>query len=88
MTQGVWIMTDEGEFVLQEPYKTQLEEAKLHATLGWREGLIGYLEPRTIYTREELHSELLRRVDEGLDPFEMLDEFVLEALDSDLLARK
>ena len=84
MTQGVWTMTDEGVFVLQEPYKTQLAEAKLYATHGWREGLFAYLEPRTKYTRDELNRELLRKADEGMDPFEMLDEFVLEALDGDL----
>lgn len=84
MPQGVWTMKENGEFVLQEPYRTQLKEAKLYATHGWREGLFAYLVPITRYTRDELNTALLKKADEGMDPFEMLDEFVLEALDGDL----
>ena len=82
---GMWSMSDDGEFTLSEPYKTMLNEAKLTATKGWRDGLLGYLEPRCVYDAAFLSQELLRRVDEqGVTPMEMLDEFVLEALGGDL----
>ena len=88
--EGVWSMTEEGEFVLSEPYATMLEEAKLVATKCWRDGLIGYLEPRCPYDAETLRSELLRRnrlmAEEGLEPMGMVEEFVIEALTGDLLA--
>ena len=54
MTQGMWTMADDGTFELQEPFSTYLKEAKVTATRGWADGLIGYLEPRCPYTAQEL----------------------------------
>ena len=88
MAEGMWTLHDNGSFELQEPYKTQLLEAKLSATQGWTAGLLGYLEPRCPYTAEELKDELLRR--NGLQEqsaMETVEEFVLEALSGDLIAR-
>lgn len=82
---GMWTMSDEGVFTLNEPYKTQLMEAKLMATKGWRDSLLDYLEPRCIYDREFLNEELLRRNgEEGMTAMQILEEFVLEALGGDL----
>ena len=84
MADGMWTLTDDGEFVLMEPYKTMLQEARLSATNGWVQGLIGYLADKCPYTPEELKESLLRRNQEGEEPQEMVQEFVLEALGGDL----
>ena len=85
MADGMWTMNENGEFTLEEPYKTMLVEAKLMATKGWRDNLLGYLEPRCDYDREFLNQELLRRNgEEGMTAMEILEEFVLEALGGDL----
>lgn len=82
---AVWKMTEEGEFELNEPYATQLTEARVAATQAWTAALIGYLEPRCPYTAEELKDELLRRNRERDDGKVMVfEEFVLEALSGDL----
>lgn len=81
---GMWTMTDDGEFVLMEPYKTMLFEAKIEATQAWATALIGYLAERCDYTPNELKDSLLERNKEGSRPVEMVDEFVLEALGGDL----
>ena len=85
MAEGVWNMTDDGRFELQEPYRTWLMEAKLAATQGWRESLYAYLADKCPYTRDELNAEMLRRVDEReCTAMELVDEFVVEALSGDL----
>lgn len=82
---GMWTLTDEGEFVLAEPYKTQLVEARVVATEAWTRALLEYLAERSIYDAETLKNELLRRCnEEGLSAMEIVEEFVLEALGGDL----
>lgn len=85
MADAVWRMTEDGEFELNEPYRTQLEEARVIASQAWATALIGYLEPRSPYTVDELKNELLRRneVREGGKVL-IFEEFVLEALSGDL----
>ena len=85
MADAVWKMTEDGEFELNEPYKTQLTEARVAATQAWTAALIAYLEPRCPYTGEELKDELLKRNREREDGKVMVfEEFVLEALSGDL----
>ena len=85
MADGMWVMDDDGNFELQEPYATWLTEARVAATQAWAAALIGYLEPRCPYTAEELKDELLRRNRERDDGKVMVfEEFVLEALSGDL----
>jgi len=85
MAGAVWSMSDTGEFTLNEPYATQLTEARVTATQAWAAALIGYLEPRCCYTADELKDELLRRNRERDDGKVMVfEEFVLEALSGDL----
>lgn len=85
MADGMWTMDDNGEFHLEEPYRTWLQEAKLASTRAWHEALIEYLEPRCPYTAQELSDELVRR-NEQRDGAKVLvfEEFVLEALSGDL----
>lgn len=81
----MWKLQDDGSFELQEPYASQLQEARVVSTKAWAEALVGYLEPRSPYTSEELRDELLRRNssrDEG--KVMIFEEFVLEALSGDL----
>jgi hypothetical protein len=85
MAEGVWTLHDDGTFELQEPYATQLTEARLCATYAWREALYGYLMERTPYTHDELNDEMMRRVNEGQEPTALVEEFVIEALSGDLI---
>ena len=85
MADGMWTMTEDGEFKLEEPYATWLDEAKIESTRGWAAALVSYLEPRCPYTAQELTDELVRRNKERSDgAIVMFDEFVLEALSGDL----
>ena len=84
MADGMWTMNENGEFHLEEPYRTMLMEAKLAATASWRTGLLSYLEKNSPYTRDELAQELVRRNEQGGDPMETFEEFVLGALSGDL----
>ena len=85
MADGMWTMNDGGEFHLEEPYRTQLQEAKEAATRGWHAGLVEYLEPRCPYTAQELTDELVRRnTQRDDDKVPLFEEFILEALSGDL----
>lgn len=54
----MWTMSEDGEFHLEEPYRTWLEEAKVESTRGWHNALVEYLEQRSPYTAQELSAEL------------------------------
>ena len=85
MADGLWVLNDDGSFELQEPYATQLDEARVAAASAWHAALIGYLEPRSPYTAQELSDELLRRNgSRGDGKVTLFEEFVLEALSGDL----
>ena len=85
MADAVWRMTEDGEFELNEPYATQLEEARVAATRGWYAALVAYLVPRCPYTEAELRAELLKRNEQRPESkTTVFDEFVLEALSGDL----
>jgi len=85
MADGMWTMNDNGEFHLEEPYRTWLMEAKEAATRGWHAALVEYLEPRCPYTAQELTDALVKRNNERPDDKVMLfEEFILEALSGDL----
>ena len=82
---GMWTMNDDCEFELAEPYNSMLFECKLLATKAWRDTILDYLEPRTIYTREQLKDGLMYRNDKtDMHPTERVNEFILEALGGDL----
>ena len=85
MADGLWVLNDDGTFELQEPYRSELEEARLLATKAWTEALVGFLAERSPYSEQELVDELLRRNREREDGKVVLfEEFVLEALSGDL----
>lgn len=80
-----WSMTEDGKWILAEPYKTNLMNAKLVATKAWMDALVGYLAENTDYDEEQLREELLRRKrTDDLPAVELLDEFVIEAFEGDL----
>lgn len=80
----MWTLTDEGEWVLEEPYAKMLMEAKIGATRAWTRAMLEYLVERTEYEPEFLKDELLRRCKENMEPTAIIEEFVLEALSGDL----
>ena len=85
MAEGIWKMTDTGEFELAEPYRTQLEECKVAATRAWHAAAIAYLAEHSPYTAQELSDELVKRNREREDgKVVVFDEFILEALSGDL----
>jgi hypothetical protein len=84
MADGVWTMTEEGEFELNEPYATMLVEARVGATQAWTGYMLEYLADHTTYEVEFLKDELLRRCTEDMPASAIVDEFVLEALSGDL----
>ena len=53
-SDGMWTLTDDGEFVLEEPYATKLKEACALATEAWITALLGYLSNESPYTVDEL----------------------------------
>ena len=81
---GVWSMTEDFEWVLNEPYATMLMEAKIGATRAWTGAMLEYLCEHTDYEPEFLKDELLRRCHEDADPSDIVEEYVLEALSGDL----
>ena len=82
---GVWRMTGDGEFELNEPYATYLQECKAIATKAWHDAAIIYLAEHSPYTPQELSDELLRRNREREDgKVQLFDEFIVEALSGDL----
>ena len=85
MADGLWKMTEDGEFVLEEPYATMLQEVKLASSKAWTEAVIEYLEPRCPYSAEFLANELVRRNNSRPEgKMTVFEEFVLEALSGDL----
>lgn len=84
MADGLWKMTEDGVFELQEPYATMLVEAKVASTRGWTAALLEYLEPRCPYTAEELKDALISRNERPESKMDVFEQFVLEALSGDL----
>ena len=84
-TDGMWILNDEYEFELAPEYQKQLMECRLLATKAWRDAILDYLEPRTIYTRQQLKDALMDKNDKtDMHPTDRVTEFILEALGGDL----
>ena len=82
---GAWSMTEEGEFVLNEPYASKLAEAKHVATRAWTVAMMEWLSEECEYSGEELLEELVRRSQEQeRPPMELVDSFVIEALEGNL----
>ena len=87
MADGVWRMTDEGIFEINEPYATWLKEVRVLASKAWTEAVIEYLEPRCPYTAQELADELVRRNEREPElgqKVPVFESFVLDALSGDL----
>ncbi|MDO4400014.1 MAG: hypothetical protein Q4D27_03575 [Coriobacteriia bacterium] len=78
-------MNDDCELELAPEYSQMLFECRLLATKAWRDAILDYLEPRTIYTREQLKAGLMEKNDKvEMDATSRVNEFVLEALGGDL----
>ena len=83
---GAWTMTDEGEFILNEPYSSILAEAKKRATQAWIDTMMDYLSGETEYDSEFLLEEFSRRAGKAnMPPLEIVNSFVIEALEGTLM---
>lgn len=85
-----WSMTEDGEWILNEPYKTIVDEAKKKASVAWQAEICSYLSSKTNYTAEQLVSEFVRRSLETTDEESkykivgVVDSFIIEALEGSL----
>jgi len=90
MDVAPWSMTEDGEWVLNEPYATIVTEAKQKAATAWQAEICSYLASRTNYTTKELVEEFIRRSVATTDEESkykivgMVDSFVIEALEGSL----
>ena len=81
---GVWTLTDEGEWVLAPHIEELKTLAMAEATNGWATALILFLASHSQYTPDELKDSLLERNERGDDPHDTVSEFIIEALTGDL----
>lgn len=84
MADGIWKMTEDGEFVLEEAYAKELKEARTKAAAAWTNTIVEHLASKCPYTTDELMEALLQRCEESESPNDIVNEFVLEALSGDL----
>ena len=82
---GAWTMTEDGEFVLNEPYASKLEEGKSIATMAWTKAMMEWLADNSQYEVESLLMEFVRRSNEqDMPPMNLVESFVIEALEGNL----
>lgn len=81
---GAWSMTDEGEFVLAEPYASELAKVKRDAMNAWVRSVVTELASVTGYGERELACEFQRRCTRDDAPMEIVDAFVIEAMEGEL----
>ena len=85
-----WSMTEDGEWILNEPYRTMVNEAKVKAAAVWQAEICSYLSSRTKYTTEALTNEFVRRSLATSDEESkykvvgVVDSFIIEALEGSL----
>jgi len=85
MAAGIWTLTDDGEFVLDETYAAVLKEARGKAAIAGTTAIVEALEDKCPYSTYEILQALLDRCSTSDEsPNEIVDSFVLEALSGDL----
>lgn len=84
MAEGIWTMTDDGEFVLDETYAEELKKIRVKAAQAWTDTVVEHLASICPYTSDELMAALLERCQDNDSPDDIVNEFVLEALSGDL----
>lgn len=82
---AAWSMTDDGEWILNEPYKTMLDECKIEATNAFNDAMFAYVSERTDYEVPELYEMFVSyAMKSELPPMERADQFIVRALEGDL----
>lgn len=82
---GAWTMTEEGEFVLDHRYKEKLDDIKRKLRDRWLETICDELSIATGYDKDELLGEFLTRCEKRDDvPTDIVDEFIIEALEGSI----
>lgn len=90
MADAPWTMTEDGEWILNEPYKTILAEAKRKAAVAWQAEICEYISSKTGYATETLAGEFVRRSitstseESNYKIVGMVDSFIIEALEGSL----
>ena len=88
MDKSPWRMNDDMAFEMDEEYEAYLKEAKHVATVAWCDGLFGYLEERTHYTKGELADTFNhyanRFATDNEHPVDITESFIVSALEGDL----
>lgn len=79
-----WTLNDNGEFVLDETYSEKLKEAKRVSGAAWQEALFDYLAENSTYTQGYLHEKFYAYGQKDEKPQEIVDAFILQALEGDL----
>ena len=91
MTVAPWTMTDEGEWVLNEPYASHLAAAKRAASDAWMGAVYQYLSSVTGYDVETLNEDFMRRVKRKAEQDEdekskekllgLVDSYIIEVIE-------
>jgi len=80
-----WTMTDDGEWVLNEPYASIVWDIRLKAADAFQKTLVEEIAKITEYSTEELFDEYLRRCFERDDkPTDKVEGLIIEALTGQL----
>jgi len=81
---GAWSMTEDGEFILNEPYKSELAKIKRDAMMAWVSSVVGYLEQRTDYDGQTILDAFGKRCKKDESPMDIVDSFVIETMEGNL----
>lgn len=82
---GAWTMTDDMEFVLDPAYQEKLDDIKRKLRERWLDTICDELSKVTGYEKEALLDEFLTRCENRDDlPTDIVDEFIIEALEGSL----
>ena len=81
---SAWTMTEDGEWVLNEPYKTHSEKCKRLAADAFVDAACQYLSQKTGYSKYELIDALNVKSARTDNRSTIIDEFVIQALEGDL----
>lgn len=82
-----WRMTDDGEFELNEPYRTEVARIRIEATRSFNDTLYAELSKLTSYSVAELREAYVRRCCEReQEASDNVTSFIVEALTGELFA--
>lgn len=85
MTVAPWTMTEEGEWLLNEPYASEVARIKRDVTVAFNELLFEEVSRISQYETDELRDEYVRMVQEREQyPSDLVTSFIVEAMSGQL----